>query len=347
MTVKAAVVGGGFMGSLHARTVAESAEADLVALVDRDSAAGRLAAEEFGTRHLNEVEDALNEDIDAYIVAVPDRAHVGPASTLLRAGRPVLVEKPMADTLAGASSIAQAAADGGTQVMVGHLLRFDPRYVGAATAVANGDIGEPVHAMAGRIASRDIGLRMNGSSSVLFYLGIHDVDAIQWITGQRIVRIFSRSVSKLMPKMGVQSEDAILTVAEMENGAIAELFSGWTRRSDDPVAIDGRFEVMGTEGTVGVDVRDHGLQVYGQHGSATPDALHWPEVNARIRGDLAAEVRAFVAAVRDDAPFPVPSQAALQNVAVNDAILQSVETGQLTDVEVVPDTAVTSPERRQ
>src|SRR5690606_21256866 len=266
---------------------------------------------------------------------VPDRAHVEPATTVLRAGRPVLVEKPMADTLEGARAIDRAAAEGGTSVMVGQILRFDPRYAGAAAAVAAGDIGEPIHVTAGRIASRDVGLRMNGTSSVLFYLGVHDVDAMQWVTGRRITRVYSRAVSKLMPAHGVQSEDAIFTVAELEDGTIGELFNGWTRRSDDPVGIDGRLEVMGTEGTVSVDVRDHGLRVYGGAGLATPDALHWPEVNARIRGDLAAEVRAFVAAVRDGAEFPVPTDAAMRNVAVNDAILRSVETGTPQDVELV------------
>lgn len=335
MTVRTAVVGGGFMGRLHARTLAESAEAELVAVVDRDVEAGRAVAEELGCRHLREVDDALNSDIEAFVVAVPDRAHVAPASTILRAGRPVLVEKPMADTLDGAKAIAQAATDGGTSVMVGQLLRFDPRYVGAAAAVAAGDIGEPLHATAGRISARDIGLRMNGSSSVLFYLGVHDVDAIQWVTGRRITSVFSRAVSKLMPANGVQSEDAILTVAELEDGTIGQLFNGWTRRSDDPVGIDGRLEVMGTEGTVGVDVRDHGLRVYGSSGLATPDGLHWPEVNDRIRGSLAAEDRAFLAAVRDGVPFPVPTEAAMQNVAVNDAILQSVQTGESVQVELI------------
>jgi predicted dehydrogenase len=339
VTIKIAVVGAGFMGMLHARTVAESAEATLAAIVDRDPTAGGRGAAELGTRHIAEVDDALNEDIDAFIVAVPDRAHVAPASTILRAGRPVLLEKPMADTLEGARAIAEAATAGNTSVVVGQILRFDPRYAGAAAAVAAGDIGEPLHVTAGRIAARDIGLRMAGSSSVLFYLGVHDVDAMQWVTGKRITRVYSRAVSKLMPANGVRSEDAIFTVAELEDGTIGELFNGWTRRSDDPVGIDGRLEVMGTEGTVTVDVRDHGLRVYGAGGLATPDGLHWPEVAGRIRGDLAAEVRAFVAAVRDGADFPVPTVAAMRNVAVNDAILRSVDSGRPEDVESVEEPA--------
>lgn len=334
MTLKIAVVGAGFMGSLHARTVAECEDAVLAAVVDQDESAARRVATQFDAVPIPSIQDAVAEDIDAFVVAVPDRAHVSPASTLLRAGKPVLVEKPMADTLAGAREIAAAAKAGDAPLLVGQLLRFDPRYVNAAQAVASGAIGDPLHVKAGRIASRDVGTRMAGSSSVCFYIGVHDVDAMQWVTGKRIVNVYSRAVSKLMPSLGIQSEDAIFSVCELEDGSIGELFNGWTRTSNDPVMIDGRLEVMGTEGSLEVDVRDHGLKIFGPEGLSTPDALHWPEVNGRIRGDLAAEVRHFVHALRTGESFVVSIEEALRAVAVNDAILRSVASGKPEQVDV-------------
>lgn len=337
MTLNVATVGAGFMGQLHAKAVADCDIARLTAVVDIDVEAGKRVAEGFGVAHHRTVEDALAAGgIDAYVVALPDRLHVAAASTLLAAGRPVLLEKPMAHSLAAARQIAAAAQAGGARLMVAHLLRFDPRYVGAAKAVADGMVGEPLHAKAGRVANRVIGTRMNGTSSVLFYLGIHDADAIQWVTGSPIRRVYSRAVSKLMPSLGVQSEDAILSVVDFDNGGVGQLFNGWTRPLTDPVGIDGRLEVFGTDGTVEVDVRDHGLSVYGGDGLLLPDALHWPEVNGRTRGDLAAEVRHFVHAVARDEPFVISVAEAMRAVAVNDAILRSVESGVPEDVEAVP-----------
>ena len=81
---------------------------------------------------------------------------------------------------------------------VGHILRFDPRYVRAAQAVRNGEIGDPLHASSGRFTLSPLGLRMNGTSSVCFYFGVHDVDALQWITGANITKVYSRAVYKLM-----------------------------------------------------------------------------------------------------------------------------------------------------
>lgn len=336
MPLAIAVVGAGFMGQLHARTVDESDAADLAAVIDLNQNLGREVARGLGTRHFSDVAEALSQGvIDAYVVALPDRLHVDATSILLRAGKPVLLEKPMAHDLAAARQIARAAEEGGARLLVGQILRHDPRYVAAAEAVADGRIGLPLHASAGRVAARAVGTRMNGTSSVLFYLGVHDVDAIQWVTGRAITSVFSRAVSKLMPSLGVESEDAIFSVVEFEDGTVGQLFNGWTRTDDDPVGIDGRLEVFGTEGHVEVDVRDHGIRIYGRTGLELPDALHWPDVNQRIRGDLAAELAHFVRSLNDESPFVLSVAEAMRDVAVNDAILRSVASGEREQVEQI------------
>lgn len=336
MSFKIAVVGAGFMGQLHAQAVSDSPAAELAAIVDLNIEAGQRSADRFDVRYHQQLSDALDDEtIDGFIVALPDTLHRDVSVEILEAGKPLLVEKPMAHTLEAAREIAAAAERGGARLLVGQILRYDPRYVAAAEAVRAGKLGEPLHVKAGRIADRGVGIRMNGTSSVLFYLGIHDVDAIQWITGQRITRVYSRAVSKLMPALGVDSEDAIVTVFDLENGGVGQLFNGWTRAEDTPVKIDGRFELFGTEGVVEVDVRDHGVKIYGKDAFELPDALHWPRVNGRMRGDLAAEVTHFAHAVHSGEPFVLSVEEAIRDVAVNDAILRSVASGQPEEVETV------------
>jgi predicted dehydrogenase len=336
VSLRIAVVGAGLMGQLHARTVAQGDTTILSAVVELDEDVGRDVAGRFGASRFRTVEDALEDDgIDAYIVALPDRMHVDASIALLRAGKPVLLEKPMAHDLEGARAIARAAAASGARLLVGHVLRFDPRYATAARAVADGSIGDPLHASAGRISSRSFGTRLNGASSVLFYLGIHDVDAIQWVTGRSIHRVYSRAVSQLMPSLGVACEDAVVSVVDFDGGCVGQLFNAWTRATDDPVAIDGRLEVFGTHGRVEVDARDHGVRVFGEGGMRFPDGLHWPTVNGLIQGDLAAEIAHFARAVLDDAPFVFSVDEAIRGVAVNDAILRSVASGEPEDVETI------------
>jgi myo-inositol 2-dehydrogenase/D-chiro-inositol 1-dehydrogenase len=323
-----ALVGAGFMGQFHARTIAESDGARLAAVVDLSEAVGKPTADSFGAAWHRDIEAALAAGgIDAYVVALPDRLHQDVVCRLLEAGRPVLVEKPMAHTLAAAKAMAAAEKKGGARLLVGHILRFDPRYVGAAEAVREGRIGTPIHASSGRFTVRDIGTRMNGTSSVCFYLGVHDVDALQWISGAEIRTVYSRAVSKLMPSLGVKSEDAIFTTCELSNGMSGQLYFGWSLPSNIPTGIWARTEVVGSEGVIDLDVRDHGLRVLSRGSWQLPDGLHWPTVNGRIMGDLAEEIRHFVAAVRDDTPFVMPLADAIRAVAVNDAILKSVASG--------------------
>jgi predicted dehydrogenase len=321
------------MGRLQAKAIVDSDLAALTAVVDVDPEARRLA-DAHGARYHRSIEALLDaDDIDGFVVCLPDRAHVETACALLEAGHAVLLEKPMADTLKGALQIADACRRGNARLLVAHILRFDPRYAQAAAAVAEGRLGDVVHLSSGRLGVRDIGRRLDGSSSVLFYLGVHDVDLIQWISGKRIVRVSSLAASKVMPSLGVDSEDVIVTNAELEDGVVAQLYAGWTLRSDTPSPINARTTVVGSEGALEVDVRDHGLRMHTSAGWELPDGLHWPQVHGRTRGDLAEQLHHFVVAVTRGEPFQMDLADAVSTTAVNDAILRAVRTRRPEEVE--------------
>ncbi len=335
MRLRVAVVGAGFMGELHARVVAESPLAQLVAIVDSDRNTGQRVAAKFGVTSHHSVESICEDrDVDAAIVAVSDTAHEEPASRLLHAGKAVLLEKPMAHSLDAALRIVEVARSSGSRLMVGHFLRFDPRYAGAAAQVAGGVIGTPLHATASRFTFRHVGARMAGTSSPCFYLGIHDIDAMQWISGKRITRVFGRAVrSVVLDGSTVPTDDAVFATCELEGGLAGNLQFGWTLPNQSPSGISARLEVVGTLGFVEVDTRDHGLRVAATSGLSLPDGLHWPEVNGRMVGDLADEVNHFVRSVCEDKDFLVPVADAVRNVAVNDAILRSIQSNAPETVE--------------
>lgn len=330
--MKAAVVGAGFMGSLHAQCIANDPRAQLAGIVDSDPTQGKRLSADLNANFIPSVDDAMSDGIDTFVVALPDRRHVETAVTLLEKGCSVLLEKPMADTLEGAKKIAGAEKNGNGRLLVGHILRFDPRYAMAAETVRRGDIGDVVHVSAGRLGTRSIGIKLKGASSVCFYIGVHDVDAVQWITGQPITRVYSRAVSKIMPENGVDSEDAIFSTIDLAGGAIGNLYFGWSRPDSGPFSIDGRCEIVGTKGTIEIDVRDHGFRVFGADGYKIPDGQHWPEVNGNITGDLQDEVSHFLSRVESGEPFVMSTEESLNAVAVNDAILASVASGNPEDV---------------
>jgi len=123
--LKIALVGAGHMGRLHARTIAARADARLVAVCDTDATAATALAETYGARALGEVE-GLAGAVDAVVLAAATSAHRDLAIPLIRAGVPLLVEKPLAGTAAEAREIARAAEHADAVLHIGHILRFDP-----------------------------------------------------------------------------------------------------------------------------------------------------------------------------------------------------------------------------
>ncbi|MFD0716685.1 Gfo/Idh/MocA family protein [Paenibacillus sp. GCM10027626] len=334
--LKMAVVGAGVMGQTHARTVAECDSAELVAIVDLNEKLGKEVAQKYGAKYISSVEEAIaDESIQAFTVALPDRLHVDASVKILLSGKAVLLEKPMADTLAGAQKIAEAAKKGNARLMVAQIMRFDPRYAQAAESIRKGEIGEIVHVNAKRFSYQEVGIRMRGTSSVMFYLGVHDVDAMQWVTGKKVKSVYARSVSKIMPLHGVNSEDAIFANCLYEDGAIGSLSVSWGIPSYMPSGINAALEIIGTKGVIQIDTSDHGLAIINSEKIVLPDGLHWPEVHGRITGDLKDEVQHFVTSVRDNKPFIISVEEALQTVALNDAILKSAETGEIVEVESI------------
>lgn len=128
--VRIGVVGVGKFGRLHARTLAGLAEAELVALVHRNEA--RLAEvqrELPGVRGWTDLDAALRESgAEAWVVATSTRAHVSVAEQILASGASALVEKPLAENLAGARRLAPLVAADSRNLMLGHILLFAPEF---------------------------------------------------------------------------------------------------------------------------------------------------------------------------------------------------------------------------
>lgn len=125
MKVKAGVVGVGAIGRNHARVYAALESVELVAIHDANFDHARALAEEFGTEAVATL-DELVERVDAASVATPTTTHREIATRLLEAGRHVLVEKPISDSVDDAKALIDLAAARGCVLQVGHIERFNP-----------------------------------------------------------------------------------------------------------------------------------------------------------------------------------------------------------------------------
>jgi predicted dehydrogenase len=178
MLPKIAVVGCGYWGANHIRTL--KALGALYAVADVNPARAEGFAAEYGCLAVDV--DAIYErkDIDAFVLALPPQFHAAAAIRAVKAGKDVLVEKPIALTVIDAQAAVQAAKDNGRVFMVGHVLRFHPAFEKLQALVEAGDLGQVRY-----IHSHRLGLgKFHTENDALWDLAPHDLSMILAITGE-------------------------------------------------------------------------------------------------------------------------------------------------------------------
>ena len=188
------VVGVGHVGRHHARILARAPDVDLVSVVDIDRARADDVASETGSRAGVDALELLGQ-VDAVTVAVPTAAHARVASPFLEAGLPVLVEKPIAASLAEADTMIRLASKGGVTLAVGHSERYNP-----AVTVAMPLVAEPRFVEVHRLAAFPArGLDVD----VVFDVMIHDIDVLLAIVKAEPVSIEAVGVPVLTDRIDI------------------------------------------------------------------------------------------------------------------------------------------------
>jgi len=193
VAVRVGVIGVGSMGQNHARVYAEIA--DLVGIADPDVKAGGALLNRLPIKsYFPDYRALLKEDIDAVSVCVPTNLHAKIALDAIRAGIDVLVEKPLAPTVAAAKKIVEAADRAGVTLAVGHVERHNPAIALVKRQLDAGDYGNLITISARRVSSfptrvRDIG--------VILDLGVHDIDVMRYLVGSRVKSVFALSGRRL------------------------------------------------------------------------------------------------------------------------------------------------------
>lgn len=201
------------MGANHARVARSLRDAELAFVVDPDlSRAGALAAN-LGVKAAGSVDEIL-DDIDAAVIAAPSELHAEVGLRLIGAGKHVLIEKPLATTVADAERLVQAAADAGVTLTVGHVERFNPAVLELDHVVR--DPGEIVHVSTARISPYSSRI----TTGVVLDLLIHDLDLVR-----SIVRSPVASVHAVTRTVRSATEDLASVLLRFEDGVTADLIA--------------------------------------------------------------------------------------------------------------------------
>jgi predicted dehydrogenase len=209
MALRIAVIGVGHLGKHHARILASLPGAELVAVVDTNRARADEIAAAHGTQPAYDARDLIGR-VDAVTVAVPTERHLEIALPFLESRVPVLVEKPMARSLAEADEMIAAAAKAGVALAVGQTERFNPAVTAARPLLVDPRFIE-VHRL-GTFPERSLDI------DVVFDLMIHDLDVVLSIVRSEVESIEAVGVPVLTPRVDIANARV-----RFANGCIANL----------------------------------------------------------------------------------------------------------------------------
>jgi predicted dehydrogenase len=277
--LRVAVIGVGHLGRHHARLLAAIPGVELSAVVDTNRARADEIAAASGTRAHTDYRDVIGR-VDAVTLAVPTELHGEVALPFLEAGVAVLVEKPMARSVAEADELIAAAARTGALLAVGHTERFNPAVLAARTRLADPRFIE-VHRL-GTFPERSLDI------DVVFDLMIHDLDIVLSFVDSEVESIEAVGVPVLTGRVDIAN-----VRIRFVNGCIANLTA--SRISRDRVR---KIRFFQPEAYLSIDYAAQKLEVWRLvTGDGPAPSIQGGEVPVQNQEPLKCELEDFVDAV--------------------------------------------------
>jgi len=268
MAAKIAVVGAGRFGEMHLRAFSQmerEGRAKLVGLADIDEALLAARRDHYGVATFTDFREMLDRtNPDGVTIVTPDFLHYEFATYCLKAGKHVLVEKPLDVTVTGCRDIVALAEAKGLLLQVDFHKRYDPYHARLRELVAGGCLGEIEYGyayMEDRIeVPRDWFRHWAAKSSPGWFLGVHMYDLIRWIVQANGRIVFATGVKKKLAGFGIDTYDSIQAKIVFENRASFSIDTSWILPDTFEGIVNQGIRVVGSEGIMEVDTQDRGAR---------------------------------------------------------------------------------------
>ena len=318
------IIGTGVMGADHAALLADGvANARLVAVQDFDRGRAENIAASLSVRAIANADALISDrDVDAVMVCSPDGTHAALALRAIAAGKPVLVEKPLAASLEDAEAIIRAEVAAGKRlVQVGFMRRFDAGYVEMKQALASGELGRPLFLHC--VHRNAVGPDYLTSELVIANSAGHECDIARYLLGEEITSAIVASPPATRNAPNRQPQFILLQTA---SGVVVdiEVFT------DAQYGYDVRAELVCEDGTVALDPSPATtLRAKGHDGFRTP--ADW---RPRFRQAYRAQLEAWTAGILTRTPSGSSAWDGYMAMLVTKACLHAWKTGNRAAVEL-------------
>lgn len=254
--VRVGIIGSAFSSNIHAEAFEEVPEAVIVAA----SSPNKAHVEEFarkwkipaaGTDYRKVLD---RKDVDVVVVGIPNDLHREVVTAAAKAGKHVILEKPIAHTLDDAEAMIAACKKERVKLMYAETICFTPKYVRAKKLVEEGAIGKLYMAKQGEKHSGPhsdwfYDVRRSGGGSIMD-MGCHGIEWARWMYGKPRPKSVIAHCQRVLHTERTKGEDNSVVVIEFEGGGIAVIENSWAKQG----GMDDRVELFGTEGAVYCDL---------------------------------------------------------------------------------------------
>jgi predicted dehydrogenase len=315
--VEAAVIGTGWCGGIRAETLARSALVDKLHVCeirpDRLAEIQELTQAATATADYRDI--IANPKIEVvYISTTPEQTHYPIARDCLRAGKHVLLEKPIALTLYEADELIELAKRGNLKFTIGYSQRFNSKIAYAKKKIADATLGRPVSVMVSRHLSRNLGKKIASRVrlSPAAMESTHDLDFVFWLLEPaKPIRVYSQGAYGYMQPVN-GSYDIMWTTVTMDNGVLVAIGGGWNLPPGYPNYCATWIEITGTEGSLFLDdtQRDNWLATVSAGTQFPMSTMPGEQVDHVFAGQMGPETIHFLQSVLLDRPVMVTPESA-------------------------------------
>jgi len=319
------LIGAGVIGRIHARNVAAREDAQLRWVVDIDATRGAALAASHGARFTASVDDMLADPaVRLVLIGSSTDAHEAHVLACVRAGKAILCEKPIADSLERARNCLDAVRAAGTLAAIGFNRRFDLQHRAVHDRIRAGEIGavESLH-LVSRSAEAPPPPAAHRAGGLLREKGTHHYDLACWLAGSEPVEVYAAGGCLIDPGYAAYGDvDTAALTVRFANGALATF--SFSRRT--AYGFDEMIEVFGSRGMLqSRRQRPSSVSLY-QGSRVVEDGIH-PGWYERFAPTYPALLDALVVAVRAGVPVAPSLVDGMRAQAIAEAAVESMARG--------------------
>ena len=336
--VRVGIIGTGKAGFLFGKAVIAASNGELVSLAAATEAEAKDAGDRLGgvPQCTGDWKALLaNPDVDAVFICSPTFLHAEMTIAAAMAGKHVLCDKPMCLSVKEADAMIAACDKAGVVFMIGFVERFNAAFRVMKQRIKDGKIGEPVMCNSRRAHPPRKGswiMDDKQSGGAFLHTGCHNIDLVQWLFDRPVTHIQSvERESGISPGF----TDVSTVMATLDNGIIITQVESYAHPTSQPMGVDRSFEILGTGGSLYLDLLRSPVTLCNEDGWQYQDCLTWVEADGQLSGALTEETEYFLACVqRGEQPTEASAIDGKRTLAVFEAAKKAAVEHRRVEVEV-------------